>query len=104
MFQRAFFMDGILSTTDFIVFFGSLLGVMATGLWVGRKESGSTRDYFLAGKDTPWWAVAGSIFGSNISANHMVGMMAVGFGAGFVISHLEITAFGPDCSRPARCS
>jgi SSS family solute:Na+ symporter len=85
-------MDGILSTTDFIVFFGSLLGVMAIGLWVGRKDSDSTQDYFLAGKDTPWWAVAGSIFGSNISANHMVGMMAVGFGAGFVISHLEITA------------
>ena len=92
MFQRAFFMDGILSTADFIVFFGSLLGVMAIGLWVGRKDSDSTQDYFLAGKDAPWWAVAGSIFGSNVSANHMVGMMAVGFGAGFAISHLEITA------------
>ena len=53
MFQRAFFMDGILSTTDFIVFFGSLLGVMAIGLWVGRKDSDSTQDYFRAGKDTP---------------------------------------------------
>ena len=83
--------DGILSRADFIVFFGSLLVVMAVGLWVGRGER-TAQDYFLAGKDTPWWAVAGSIFGSNVSANHMVGMMAVGFGAGFVISHLEITA------------
>ena len=85
-------MDGILTTVDFVVFFGLLLGVMAIGLWAGRHEDGSAQDYFLAGKDTPWWAVAGSIFGSNVSANHMVGMMAVGFGAGFVISHLEITA------------
>jgi len=92
MFCYAFFMDGILSTADFIVFFGSLLAVMAIGLWAGRKDSDSTQDYYLAGKDIPWWAVAGSIFGSNVSANHMVGMMAVGFGAGFVISHLEITA------------
>jgi SSS family transporter len=83
--------DGILSRADFIVFFGSLLAVMAIGLWVGRRER-TAQDYFLAGKDTPWWAVAGSIFGSNVSANHMVGMMAVGFTAGFVISHLEITA------------
>ena len=60
--------------------------------WAGRNDGGSTQDYYLAGKDAPWWAVAGSIFGSNVSANHMVGMMAVGFGAGFVISHLEITA------------
>ena len=83
--------DGILSRADFIVFFGSLLAVMAIGLWVGRRER-TAQDYFLAGKDIPWWAVAGSIFGSNVSANHMVGMMAVGFAAGFVISHLEITA------------
>jgi len=83
--------DGILSRADFIVFFGLLLAVMAIGLWVGRREK-TAQDYFLAGKDTPWWAVAGSIFGSNVSTNHMVGMMAVGFTAGFVISHLEITA------------
>jgi SSS family solute:Na+ symporter len=82
---------GILSRADFIVFFGSLLVVMAVGLWVGRRER-TSQDFFLAGKDVPWWAVAGSIFGSNVSANHMVGMMAVGFSAGFVISHLEITA------------
>ena len=85
-------MEGIFSTTDFIVFFGLLLAVMAIGLWVGRKDGDSTQDYFLAGKDAPWWAVAGSIFGSNVSANHMVGMMAVGFTVGFAISHLEITA------------
>ena len=85
-------MEGILSTADFIVFFGILFGVMAVGLWVGRNDSSTAQDYYLAGKDAPWWAVAGSIFGSNVSANHMVGMMAVGFGAGFVISHLEITA------------
>ena len=36
--------------------------------------------------------MAGSIFGSNISANHMVGMMGVGFTLGFAESHFEITA------------
>jgi len=85
-------MEGILSTADFIVFFGILFGVMGVGLWVGRNDNSTAQDYYLAGKDAPWWVVAGSIFGSNVSANHMVGMMAVGFGAGFVISHLEITA------------
>ncbi|MCH2381205.1 MAG: hypothetical protein MK290_00680 [Pedosphaera sp.] len=80
-----------LTTLDFIVFFGSLLGVMALGLWAGRKES-TTKDYFLAGRNVRWWGVAGSIFGSNISANHMVGMMGVGFTLGFAESHFEITA------------
>ena len=84
--------DGtFLTTLDFVVFFGSLLGVMALGLWAGRKES-TTKDYFLAGRNVRWWGVAGSIFGSNISANHMVGMMGVGFTLGFAESHFEITA------------
>ena len=80
-----------LTTLDFVVFFASLLGVMGLGLWAGRNES-SSKDYFLAGRNVRWWGVAGSIFGSNISANHMVGMMGVGFTLGFAESHFEITA------------
>lgn len=84
-------MNSLLSTTDLIIFFGSLLAVMGFGLWSGRKEE-SSEDYFLAGKSTRWWGVAGSIFGSNVSANHIVGMMGVGFAVGFAQSHFEITA------------
>ena len=69
-------MNSLLSTIDLIIFFGSLLTVMAFGLWSGLKEE-SSKDYFLAGKSTRWWGVAGSIFGSNVSANHIVGMMGV---------------------------
>ena len=79
------------SHTDFVVFFGSLILVMVVGLWAGRKEE-STEDFYLAGRSTRWWGVAGSIFGTNVSANHIVGMMAVGFSLGFVESHFEITA------------
>ena len=84
-------MNSLLSTTDLFIFFGSLVAVMGMGLWVGRKED-SSEDYFLAGRSTRWWGVAGSIFGSNVSANHIVGMMGVGFAVGFAQSHFEITA------------
>jgi len=84
-------MNSLLSTTDLIIFFGSLIAVMGMGLWVGKNEN-SSEDYFLAGKSTRWWGVAGSIFGSNVSANHIVGMMGVGFAVGFAQSHFEITA------------
>ena len=84
-------MNSLLSSTDLVIFFGSLIAVMGIGLWVGRKED-SSEDYFLAGKKTRWWGVAGSIFGSNVSANHIVGMMGVGFAVGFAQSHFEITA------------
>jgi SSS family solute:Na+ symporter len=81
----------LLSTLDIVIFFGSLFGIMAVGLWVGRKED-SSADYYLAGKSSRWWGVAGSIFGSNISANHMVGMLGLGFSIGFAQSHFEISA------------
>lgn len=82
---------GILSTLDLIVFFGTLMAIMGVGLWAGRKED-TSEDYYLAGRTTRWWGVAGSIFGSNVSANHIVGMMGVGYAFGFAQSHFEITA------------
>ena len=64
---------------------------MAIGLWASRREE-TSEDFFLAGRNTPWWGVAGSIFGSNVSANHMVGMMGIGFSVGFAQAHFELGA------------
>ncbi|MEM9489314.1 MAG: sodium/solute symporter [Myxococcota bacterium] len=76
---------------DLVVFIGSLLVVMAAGLWASRSEN-STEDYFLAGRTVRWWGVAGSIFGTNVSANHLVGMLGIGFSIGFAQSHFELGA------------
>lgn len=84
-------MGDLLTTIDVVIFFGSLIVVMGIGLWAGRKEDTSA-DYYLAGRSTRWWGVAGSIFGSNVSANHIVGFVGLGFSVGFAQSHFEITA------------
>jgi SSS family solute:Na+ symporter len=84
-------MGEIFTTLDYVLFFVALIGVMVIGLIAGRKEE-SSEDYFLAGRKIPWWGVAGSIYGSNVSANHMVGMMGVGFSIGFFQSHFELGA------------
>lgn len=76
---------------DFVLLVGTVLGVTAFGLWVGRKEAG-TADYFLAGKSIAWWVVAGSIFGTNISSHHMVGMMGAGLKEGFAQANFEFGA------------
>ncbi|MEM1026872.1 MAG: sodium:solute symporter [Planctomycetota bacterium] len=45
-----------------------LLALMATGLVLARKASGSSEDYFLAGRKTPWWALGASGMSSNLDA------------------------------------
>ena len=82
-----------LTTLDIVIFLASIVLIMAVGLWTGRKEK-DTEDFFLAGHGVPWWGVAGSIFGTNVSANHLVGMMGVGYSIGFAQAHFEIGAVG----------
>ncbi len=76
---------------DFVLLAFTVLGVTAFGMWIGRKESG-TADYFLAGKSVAWWVVAGSIFGTNVSSHHMVGMMGAGLKEGFAQANFEFGA------------
>lgn len=76
---------------DVVVVIGTVVGVTLFGMWIGRKED-STTDYYLAGKTVAWWAVAGSIFGTNISSHHMVGMMGAGLKEGFAQANFEFGA------------
>ena len=80
-----------LDLLDFAILVGTVLAVTSFGMWVGRKEEG-TSDYYLAGKSVAWWAVAGSIFGTNISSHHMVGMMGAGLKEGFAQANFEFGA------------
>lgn len=80
-----------LSTIDLVIFFVTVAVVMAVGLLAARRER-DTRDFFLAGRTVKWWAVAGSIFGSNISSHHLVGMTGLGLAAGFAGANYEFGA------------
>jgi SSS family solute:Na+ symporter len=76
---------------DVLILVVSIVGVTGFGMWIGRKEEDTT-DYYLAGKTVAWWAVAGSIFGTNISSHHMVGMMGAGLKEGFAQANYEFGA------------
>lgn len=85
-------MGDLFHAVDFAVFLIALVAVMAVGLLAGRGETESSEQYFLAGRHIRWWGVAGSIYGSNVSANHLVGMLGLGFSIGFAQSHFELGA------------
>ncbi|MFN5375211.1 MAG: SLC5 family protein, partial [Chitinophagaceae bacterium] len=47
---------------------------------------------FMADYDLPWWSVAGSIYGTNVSLSQIIGMLGIGYSIGFAQSHYELLA------------
>src|SRR5215216_2042744 len=56
-----------LNALDFVVIIAYLLGVTAIGMYVGRRQR-DAKDYFVADRAIPWWAVLFSIVASETSA------------------------------------
>lgn len=56
-----------------------LLAMVFVGLWMSRGQK-STRDYFLGGRNIPWWAVGMAIIATETSAMTFIGIPALAFG------------------------
>ena len=52
---------------DIIVVAAYLAGTTLLGIWVGRRQR-DAKDYFVAGREIPWWAVLFSVVASETSA------------------------------------
>lgn len=52
---------------DLVVLVVYLAGTTALGIWLGRNQKDS-KDYFVAGRNIPWWAVMFSIVAAETSA------------------------------------
>ena len=70
-----------------IINFGSILA--------GYFRKTTSEDYFMAGRSLRWWSVAGSIYGTNVGVQQIIGMMSVGYTIGFAQSHYEVLAIPP---------
>lgn len=80
----------MLSLVDVAVIALSLLIVVMAALRAaGRRRSGA--EYFLAGRDLAWPFIGMSLFASNISAEHVIGMAGDGYRIGLVAGGFEWT-------------
>ena len=77
-----------LSPVDLIiigVYFAVIFGI---GFYFARRERTST-DYFLASRDVGWFAIGASLFVSNISTEHFIGLAGSGATTGLAVGHFE---------------
>src|SRR5256885_1441025 len=77
-----------LATIDLVIIGVYFLLVFCIGFYFARKERTST-DYFLASRDIGWFFIGASLFVSNISTEHFIGLSGTGASSGLAVGHFE---------------
>jgi solute:Na+ symporter, SSS family len=77
-----------LATVDIVIIAIYFVIIFAIGLYFARKERTST-EYFLAGRNVGWFAIGASLFVSNISTEHFIGLAGSGASSGLAVGHFE---------------
>src|SRR5262249_39787902 len=78
----------ILSTADVVIIILYFCVVFAIGFYFSLKERTSA-DYFLANLQVEWFAIKTSLFVSNISTKHFIGLTNSGASSGLAVGHFE---------------
>lgn len=67
--------------------------LLATIAWRSSRQTSTTTDYFLAGRNLPWFVVGCSLLASNIGSEHIVGLAGNGASSGMAMAHWELHAW-----------
>ncbi|SDR92235.1 transporter, SSS family [Paraoerskovia marina] len=91
----------MLHTVDLVV----IIAYLAATAWLGLKLSGKqtgVKDYFLGGRDLPWWAVCLSVVATETSALTVIGIPVISFlgdisylqlALGYIVGRLIVAFF-----------
>jgi len=77
-----------LSGIDYFIIIFYLVGTVSLGIYIGRKMK-SGKDYFLAGRSLPWWAIGMSLVVTDIGAVDMVGIAGAAYLYGIVLGNYD---------------
>ena len=76
---------------DNLVIIAYFLVVFGIGIHHSRRQ-GTASEYFLAGNSVGWFAVGASLFSTNISSEHFIGLAGAGASDGLAVGCYEWTA------------
>jgi len=74
---------------DWLVIIVYLGAMIALGVWLGRNQH-NTRDYFLGGRDIPWWGIGASIVATETSALTIIGVPAIAYGGNIMFIQMIV--------------
>lgn len=76
-----------MAAIDLTIIVAYLIGTVAFGAWMSRAQR-TVSDYFVSGRDIPWWAVTGSIVATETSTVTFISVPGYAFGADFTFLQL----------------
>jgi solute:Na+ symporter, SSS family len=69
-----------------------LIATLSLGLYYSRRSDQNTSEYFLAGRNLGWFTIGISIFATNISSEHFIGLAGSGAARGLAVGQFELMA------------
>jgi len=81
-------MAGKLAIIDYVILAAYLIGTVALGLAIGRRIK-TGKDFFLAGKSLPWWAVGMSLVATDIGGTDIIGVGGAAYSHGLAVGNFE---------------
>jgi len=79
----------MLDNSVIIVYFLIVFGI---GIFYSRRQKETPGEYFLAGNSIGWFAVGASLFSTNISSEHFIGLAGSGASSGLAVGCYEWSA------------
>lgn len=80
---------GNISDIDFGVILAYFAITVGLGIWASRRRGDSSANYFLAGRNVGWIAIGASLFATNISSEHFIGLAGSGAARGLAVGNFE---------------
>ncbi|MDP8243302.1 MAG: sodium/solute symporter [Candidatus Hinthialibacter antarcticus] len=81
-------MQQSLQPLDYAIMLGYFLFTMGLGVYLGRNIK-TGKDYFLAGRSLPWWAIGMSLVVSDIGGVDIVGLAGEAYEHGLVLGNFD---------------
>src|SRR2546421_10984415 len=81
-----------LATPDIVIIGFYFALVFGIGMYFARRER-TSEEYFLAGRNVGWFFIGASLFVSNISTEHFIGLFGSGASSGLAAGHFGWVAW-----------
>lgn len=82
----------VFSYIDAIILLFYFILILSLGFYYSKRNDDSYESYFLAGKNIPWFVIGISIFATNISSEHFIGLAGAGSMRGLAVGQFELIA------------